>query len=182
MASEDVVLGKTPVADGIRDAVHVAVLSVTAARDLTVGQAVSLSDTTLGGSDKVIGIVDPFRSGPVRNGERFWLCLMPQSITSLRHHWSHPALPQQGTDAKDADIQASEIWLRAYAMRMNNYDDPEVAYQRLIDGLRSGELFAYGSDLHGFDELEHADELRYHAERLLGIRIDWGRFTFSCSC
>lgn len=180
--ADEVTLGKSPNAEGIRDAVHVAVISVVAAHDLAPGERISLADTTLGGPVEKIGIVDPFRVKPVQRGDLFWLCLMPRSITSLRHQWSHPAFPQQGTDAKDADQQYSEIWLRAYAMRMNSYDAPNEAYSRLLDGLKSGELFSHGSDLHGFHDLDDAEDLRYHAERVLGIKIDWSRFSFSCSC
>lgn len=40
----------------------------------------------------------------------------------------------------------------------------------------------YGRDLTGVYDLEDVDELRFHAERYLGIRINWDNFTFSCSC
>ena len=81
-------------ADARRDAIHVAVAPVEAAEDLEpgghvilrVGKAVRAED----GAD-AIGIVDPFLTAPVRAGQRFWLFLLPNSITSLRHVWTHPA-------------------------------------------------------------------------------------------
>lgn len=78
--------------------------------------------------------------------------------------------------------QEAEDWLKVYAARMNCYDDPEAAFNGLVEGLRTKELFAHGSDLHGLYDLHDAEDLREHARTYLGLEIDWNRFTFSCSC
>lgn len=82
-------------ADRRRDAVHVAVVPVTAETELTPGQAVGLTRSNdfefAGVSENPIGIVDPFLTSPVQAGQRFWLLLYPGTITSLRHVWTHPA-------------------------------------------------------------------------------------------
>lgn len=72
-----------------RDAIHVAILPVEAMEKLHAGQAVS-ADGKAGGDS--IGIVDPFLSAPVFPGERFWLFVTPNTITSLRHDWELPAI------------------------------------------------------------------------------------------
>ena len=78
-----------------RDAVHVATAPVTAAEDLSPGQHVGfIREDNLewvGTSTNPIGIVDPFLVDSVREGERFWLWLYPNTITGLRHAWTHPA-------------------------------------------------------------------------------------------
>lgn len=77
-----------------RDAIHIAVAPVTAAVALTPGQHVGLvgHDTEqVGPTDNCIGIVDPFLQQDVESGQRFWLFLYPNSVTSLRHYWTHPA-------------------------------------------------------------------------------------------
>lgn len=174
----DVRLGDEPGRNAGRDAIHVAVIPATAGEALRPGQRVGIRDDKAFMDGEILGIVDPYLIDDVPAGCDFWLCLLPNSVVGMRHHWMHPAFDENGDDRSE-----SEKWLRAYAKQMNPYDASEDdAFNRLLDGLRSGELFAYGSDLHGLYDLDYADELRFHAERYLGIKIDWGRFGFSCSC
>jgi hypothetical protein len=81
--------------DRRRDAVHVAVAPVTAAGRLVPGQHVGFvhaGDTErVGASENPLGIVDPFLREGVQQGQRFWLFLYPNTVTSLRHVWTHPA-------------------------------------------------------------------------------------------
>jgi len=179
----EVNMGDVPDMLGMRDAVHVAVMSFEAPCDIEPGEYVRVvagcvEKTSVRGDAH--GIADPFRSGVIRKGEWFWLFLMPNTVCGMRHHWTHPAFPESdgsvGTDIN------SETWLRAYAMRANCYDEPSKAFERLIEGLQSGELFFYGSDLHGRWDLDDEDDLRFHAQRYLGVSIDFGNFSFSCSC
>ncbi len=75
-----------------RDAVHIAIAPVVAAVPLAPGEHIGiLPDGRAGRCDKLLGIVDPFLPKHAEIGERFWLFLYPNSITSLRHVWSHPA-------------------------------------------------------------------------------------------
>jgi hypothetical protein len=81
--------------DRRRDAVHVAVAPVTAAGRLAPGQHVGFvraGDTEMvGAGENPVGIVDPFLRQDVQPGQRFWLFLYPNTVTSLRHVWTHPA-------------------------------------------------------------------------------------------
>ncbi len=87
---------------------------------------------------------------------------------------------------EEADRQrkwpAAKKWLQAYAANISIYDPPDVAYDNLIEGLKTNEIFAHGTDLHDLDQLEDADDLKYHASIFLGIPVDLERFSFSCSC
>lgn len=83
--------------DRRRDAVHVAVAPVTAAEPLEPGRHVGFvppgQTEMVGvvGPDQRVGVVDPFLTERVAPGQRFWLFLYPNTVTSLRHYWSHPA-------------------------------------------------------------------------------------------
>lgn len=83
-----------------RDAVHVAVTPVIADEDLSPGQHVGITNgkyavTT---ADHLIGIVDPFLTEPIKEGQKFWLFMYPNTVKSLRHDWSHPNLDDADED------------------------------------------------------------------------------------
>ena len=77
-----------------RDAIHVAIAPVVAAHDLAPGQRVGFVKAgnceLVGTGAASIGIIDPFLRDVVREGERCWLFLYPNTVTSLRHEWTHP--------------------------------------------------------------------------------------------
>ncbi len=80
--------------DALRDAIHLAVAPVLAAEYLRPGQRVVLVGGRAQGvsdGDPAVGVVDPFLTVAVREGQRFWLFLYPGTVTSLRHVWTHPA-------------------------------------------------------------------------------------------
>jgi hypothetical protein len=91
-------LGQIIPAGHKRDAVHIAVAPLQATTMLYPGQLVALdrSDPTKADADmtlKSVGIVDPYLQQPVGAGQWFWCFLLPKTITSLRHEWSHPDFP-----------------------------------------------------------------------------------------
>ena len=181
-------LGKLATEDAGRDAIHIAVAPVVAAQILSPGEHVGINgEGQAVSSMNGIGIVDPYLMRAVKPGERFYLCLYPNTITSLRHHWVHPAFKEEAPPTKAAfDKGESEAWLRDYAVNFKSYpdycNDKEEAYQELLRDLREGHLCSVGSGMYGLSELPDSDELKRHAEIVLGITINWGNFTFSCSC
>ena len=94
-------LGEIITGDSFRDAIHLAVAPIEAGYTLKPGSHVGLLN---GKADpwasEYIGIVDPFLKEDVQRGQMFWLLLYPNTITGLRHAWSHPAfqnkVPQAG--------------------------------------------------------------------------------------
>ena len=179
---EEIKLGKIlEIGEGAKDAIHIAVAPVVAGEDLEPGQHIGVDKFGFATSNAfLIGIVDPYLAEGPYKGQRFYICLYPYTITSLRHEWTHPNFPM--SEKQLSEREQSERWLREYAMRMNSYDNPEIAFQRLIEGLKTKDIISHGTDLHGFYELDDPDELKEYAERYLGIKINWGEYNFSCSC
>lgn len=85
-----------------RDAVHIAILPATSEEILSPATRVGLLTvgeklvTVSARKTPYLGVVDPFLPTRTKLGDRFWVFLFPQTITSLRHVWTHPALPDEG--------------------------------------------------------------------------------------
>lgn len=184
----DLSIGKIITTEQGRDAIHIAVAPMVAAYQLAPGQNVGIGiDGKAGISMPLIGIVDPYLRGPVNPGEKFWLFLYPNSVTSLRHVWVHPAFGDAAPQLPAGDKAASEKFLREYAKRFYTtdgyFDNDEEAYLTLLSDLREGTLTYRGVNMHGRDDLEDEAELQEHASIVLGKQIDFDKFEyFSCTC
>lgn len=78
-----------------RDAIHLAVEPVVAGTELFAGQHIVVENgvayATVPGEG--LFIVDPFIIGTIPEGKPFWAVMYPRQVHSLRHVWTHPALP-----------------------------------------------------------------------------------------
>jgi hypothetical protein len=170
-----------------RDAIHLAVEPVVAVEKLYPGQHVGFVDGGVGGAGKHIGIVDPFISGFVAPGQRFWLVVYPRTITSLRHVWEHPAFKANDlpTSARaENSKEASIAWMTAWAvehMSEDYYGDegkrsPQAAYGDAIDAGHNHNIGPYE------EARDHIDaEWWGHWETITGETGDRDSY-FSCSC
>lgn len=123
--ANDVKLGQLLDSTARRDAIHIAIAPVVAAQILRPGDHVGLVP---GSQDEVahagpmipaIGIVDPYLQAHVQVGERFYMCLYMQSITALRHHWTHPAFSDVEGQPKLTTQEQSQRWLQQLAADMD---------------------------------------------------------------
>lgn len=174
-------LGKLIDENAKRDAIHIAVAPGVAAEQLAPGEHVGiLDDGTFGRSKSPIGIVDPFLTGRIFKGERFWMFLYPNTITSLRHQWTHPAFVF--VEAKVDDKSASVKWLTEYASEFRlSYADLIAAGKRWID---SEEFETIGFDTPDIAYTQK-EEMWRHFEIVTGIKVkDAIREStfFSCAC
>lgn len=166
-----------------RDAIHVAIASVEAGHDLLPGQRVRM--VTIGGKQQAYlgyadepheGVVDPYLAEPVKEGERFWLFLIPGSIIGLRHDWAHPAFP---SSAVNLDKAISEKWLRDYANRYS------ANYEEMISGAADGNGYCFGDDDGPPNYRGIEGEFWQHIENVTGRKFD-GKHRddtpFRCAC
>lgn len=173
--------------DAARDAIHIALAPVVAAVRLLPGWHVGLREdgqaTTEVGTI-TIGIVDPFLAEAVNPGERFWLLLYQNTITSLRHAWTHPNFPGEGigTEApiSPAAAIASRQWIEEYA------DAVGLSYSSVMDAadewLEFGEYRRLSNDIPNSVYTDRRDFWR-HWETVTGRKADDHDDTFfTCSC
>lgn len=183
--AETTIVGK--VLDGMqdRDAIHVAVASVKSEEKLYPGQHIGLA---MQGNTEIVsakgphtGIVDPFLTHAVEPGTHFWMFLYPQTITSLKHNWTHPAFSVEQVKSTTDRKAASEAWLRDFCSTADcpGYD-ATIAAAIGEDGRQwDGEYLHFdGSDAHGEIPAEFWD----HVEIVTGRQIKQRAKYFSCSC
>lgn len=171
----EVVLGALAEGHTERDAIHLAVIPMKASGRLMPGQQVGIvSDGVAGCAAPAIGIVDPFLQVGPSNGQTFWVCLFPGTVTGMRHHWQHPAFG--GTPASEREL--SIAWLKDAAEQL------DVSYETLVGD----------SDLIHADYINNGETIR---NIWLGIQEDYwkhrkivtgedvsedDRGGFTCSC
>jgi len=155
------------------------------------------------GKEKAVGIVDPFLTVSVKEGQRFLLVVYPRKITSLRHVWSHPAFPEEHHPAFHKEEVASELefteahreladkvakrlqgitpsqqWLKEYAERI------DVSYDDLMEHTKEYVDHGYSwSDGGKFEGESLPDGFWEHYEKVTGTEVeDKTTSFFSCSC
>ena len=187
----DIILGQNPDHDAQRDALHVAVAPVVARMELKPGDRVNEAGEL---STHPVGIVDPFLEQPVKFGETFWLCLFPQTVTGMRHHWLHPSFPNPSFPNPSFPFteEESTAWLKEFAKERDlNYSEMILAAtHKHVDSFPlkdSAGLSTYndgkhlhfsGSDAYGEIPTEFWD----HIENLTGKPCTMRAKYFSCSC
>ena len=184
-------LGKVLIGKHYRDAVHIAITPVIAVESLRKGEIIGFvqADTIhVGHSKNPIGIVDPFLTNPVRKGDQFWMFLFPNTITSLRHDWTHPAFPDpivmdeqmaQIVNEHTKKVNESDTWMAEYADCLDI--SPKALIQATIDFLEGSN---YLSDGGKFQSESLPDGFWEHFQNITGRHVpESSRHDFfSCSC
>lgn len=177
MSENKVKLGELITEPQERDAIHVAVAPVVAGEKLAPGQDIGILEDGRGGGNarKLIGIVDPFLKRLVQPDQEFWMFLYPNTITSLRHDWTHPAFAK--VDAPERDTSASEKWLKDFA------DQWDLTYEELMNAghayIDHGDYLNRGGRFEGESV---PDEFWDHFTAVTGkVTQNRGSF-FTCAC
>jgi hypothetical protein len=183
-------IGDTPRPGARRDAIHFAVAPAVAAHDLVRGSRVGfVGESSMVGSTnpgKEIGVVDPFRRYDVPAGETFWLMLFPNTITGIRHTWSHPAFADE--DVPGTTKANTEQRQKAASFLIELAAELKMPYAELVEILRqcNGGIDVHVLPFYTPDRL--CDEYdRRHMWRcweiVSGERAkDLNAYVFRCSC
>lgn len=174
-------LGKLITSGGARDAIHVAVAPVVASERLKPGTHVGLlPNGTASATCKTLGVVDPYLKQPVQKGETFWLCLYPNTVTSLRHEWEHPDFGKDLVAEKDR--AEAVAWLTDYAEKL------ELTLEELVqateDFLRNGDSYCLSTDTPDFVWSDRK-EFWVHYQIMTGKVLHpdkWEETFFRCAC
>jgi len=139
-----------------RDAVHIAVAPVTAGEDLRPGDRIGFTGNafTVGTDARIVGIVDPFLCDNVKKGQQFYMFLFPNTITSLRHEWTHPdfereeeLLKAEPTFQKLSGPTAEQNWISEFAESIDS------SYDEIMEGadnyVRRGDYLVRGGTFEG---------------------------------
>lgn len=196
--SEPIPLGKLIEGEAERDAVHVAIVPVTAKEDVWPGCEVGIDGAR---NAPYVGIVDPFLKDGVKAGQRFYICLFPNSVTGMRHHWEHPLfdgrdrLPTQKQVADVVAVAQSRKWMEAYAACHYSVNDEyygglgrhytaDEVIEHAKDYLRTGDKHVQ----QGADSLRdntNSEEFWHHFQILTGISVpdnEIEEVPFCCTC
>lgn len=172
---------------GERDAIHIAVAPVVAAMPMNPGDHIGFTGTKNEVSvnhgshlSLAVGIVDPFLEYVVEKGQKFYMFLYPNTITSLTHKWTHPAFDTGMLEEEDSKATA-EHWIAEFAAEMDQ------TYRRLM---KAADLWVqYGEFTSDNQEMyKDVDPTKWpifwkHFETLTGLRPKHDDDTFfTCSC
>lgn len=145
--------GKLITEPQFRDAVHIAVAPVVAGENLIPGTRIGFSGypDTVGVVDNIIGIVDPFLQHSVKKGDTFYMFLLPNTITSLRHEWTHPAFEEiedlEKTFKRLKGAVAEEQWISDFAENIgSNYHEMMESAKEFLE---NGDYLVRGGTFEG---------------------------------
>lgn len=186
--------------DEPRDAIHIAVIAVTAAMHLEAGDHIKLVDNKAYACEPYEGpgIADPFIIGTIQPNDKFWLVIYPRKITSLRHVWSHPDIPEEVmnptgvTVSPDAYMEARALLGDPIPLAMKQMredaDEMEVSYEWLMGACEdayNGDGYQYHPDDRGKGEGMDVPN-RVHDNYRIIMKIDDSvkkeDWYFTCSC
>lgn len=167
-----------------RDAIHIAIAPVQAGHYLQPGERIKINELkqAIPAEDwEYTGIVDPWLDTDVNAGQWFWVLLNPNTITALRHYWTHPDFP----DLRNNEEKQNALeWMNIFAEEMgNNSYGSSMTVEDLLQAadnfLATGEYTSWG-----YDTEYITDEFWVNYEIIRGLTVDPGNRTgfFQCDC
>lgn len=170
-------LGQIIEGEAFRDAIHIAVTPILSGSKCYPGDHVGLlpDGRVSVKATPAIGIIDPYLPAQaIHEGEKVWLLMFPNTITGLRHEWTHPAFEaaQQTFTPPKTEKEKSEEWLR------NCAEDCGTSYERMMGALEADDYISTGEN-EDFRDVDEA-EFEKHVKIVTGKENAYP--PFSCSC
>lgn len=166
-----------------RDAIHIAVTPMSSDDKVFPGEHVGILPNGKASATvhPLVGVVDPFLRSVIYPGKQFWLMLYPQTITGLRHEWTHPAFPDNKPDKMSAPATAvlsakeqSEAWLFDVAEKCG------VNYMQMMHAAERGDYIYMGQN-ERYKDAYDCNEFVKHFKIVTG-KEPLSDMPFSCSC
>lgn len=182
---EKIPLGEICDGHAKRDAVHVAILPAQAGHTLRPGEIVRVDSYGFAfAASKGLGIVDPFLRDAVRRNQFFYVCVFPNTVIGMRHHWSHPEVCDDVNNGAIDNCSESERWIREFA------DSLGADYDWLIKEAETGWITFRGTGAGSVPAPERArDDAQAqqhlfweHWCRVTGKQMPSGEIVWTCSC
>lgn len=176
----EIKLGRLIEGEAQRDAIHIAIAPVVAAEVIYPGSKVLLRPDGKAMMHPIgIGIADPYYSFKIDVGEKFWLFLFPNTLTGMRHHWTHPKFPDSD---ENTEVNIDSInWMKEWAA------NHETEYDYLIKGTIAEVTKSRDRDSYvclGQEDTDIPEEFWYHFTNITGINtnpLDRPE-SFRCAC
>lgn len=174
-------LGQLIDGEASKDAIHIAVAPVIVNENCFPGNRVGLLHDGSVSTRALphLGILDPYLShGAIQKGQQVWLLMFPNTITGLRHEWTHPAfegwakpLPVPATLKEEAESR-----LRWFA------EGCGVSYDRMIGAVEDDDYISMGEN-ERYKDVPYPDGGTFEGDCALVLGKE-GTFypPFSCSC
>lgn len=127
MINKKTMLGKTPEEAGIKDAVHVAIVSVRAGTAFSPGDSFLMKngEAVYTSPSKRLGVIDPLRKTGVARGEIVWAVLDTHEVPNVRHVWDHPT----------ESFAAPTTPFKPNSELQKLADDLKISYQEVMSAL-----------------------------------------------
>lgn len=171
---------------GIRDAVHVAVVSLKAACPMYAGDPViwhekDKSVKVLDSCLSPIGIVSAFMKTGCQEGDLVWIMLYPNTVTGMTHHWSHPDFDFPAEELVEFGLtkQSAQVFVNSMAETLRVEPDYLVELATSYCGHQSG---CWGND--DYQASPEDWEMFWKAYSVLtgNPRPTENRVPFRCAC
>lgn len=174
-------LGKLIEGEAFKDAIHIAVAPVVVNHKCYPGNKVGLLPDGSVSTKAVphIGIIDPYLpDGPIAKGSSVWLMMFPNTITGLRHEWSHPAFEgwAKPLPVPPSPKEEAEARLREYA------EDCSSNYERMMSAVEHDDYIGTGEN-EDYKDATYPSGGTFAGDCALVLEKEGSFYPpFSCSC